>query len=92
MGADKGINWIGSDWIADVRAGIAECGLDVSAVVSYRGRNMLMDEYSKSLLKAMGNHALEHYRSCSYGVYPIENDSAIAIVLVANRYSPNNFW
>ncbi|PLB41278.1 F-actin-capping protein subunit alpha [Aspergillus candidus] len=46
----------------------------------------------KSLLKAMGNHAREHYRSCSYGVYPIENDSAIAIVLVANRYSPNNFW
>lgn len=53
---------------------------------------MLTDGYSKSLLKAMGNHAREHYRSCSYGVYPIENDSAIAIVLVANRYSPNNFW
>ncbi|KAJ5805331.1 hypothetical protein N7474_011218 [Penicillium riverlandense] len=46
----------------------------------------------KSLLKSLGVHAREHYPSCSYGVYPIENDSAVAIVLVANRYSPSNFW
>ncbi|KAG2417500.1 hypothetical protein HFD88_008719 [Aspergillus terreus] len=46
----------------------------------------------KSLLKSLGTHAREHYPSCSYGVYPIENDSAVAILLVANRYSPNNFW
>jgi capping protein alpha len=25
-------------------------------------------------------------------VYPTENDSKIAILLVANKYSPNNFW
>lgn len=47
---------------------------------------------SKSLLKSLSAHATEHYPNCSYGVYPIENDSAVAIVLVANRYSPNNFW
>ncbi|KAJ5729515.1 F-actin-capping protein subunit alpha [Penicillium malachiteum] len=46
----------------------------------------------KSLLKSLGNHAREHYSNCSYGVYPIEDDSAVAILLVANRYSPNNFW
>ncbi|KGO73964.1 WASH complex, F-actin capping protein, alpha subunit [Penicillium italicum] len=46
----------------------------------------------KSLLKSFGVHAREHYPNSSYGVYPIENDSAVAIVLVANRYSPNNFW
>ncbi|KAJ5933278.1 hypothetical protein N7516_007767 [Penicillium verrucosum] len=46
----------------------------------------------KSLLKSFGVHAREHYPNCSYGVYPIENDSAVAMVLVANRYSPNNFW
>ncbi|OJJ77910.1 hypothetical protein ASPBRDRAFT_112030 [Aspergillus brasiliensis CBS 101740] len=46
----------------------------------------------KSLLKSLSAHATEHYRSCSYGVYPIEDDTAVAIVLVANRYSPNNFW
>lgn len=40
----------------------------------------------------MSVHAREHYSSCSYGVYPIENDSAVAILLVANKYSPNNFW
>lgn len=50
------------------------------------------DDISKSLLKSLGIHAREHYSSCSYGVYPIENDSAVAILLVANRYSPNNFW
>lgn len=46
----------------------------------------------KSLLRSVSSHAKEHYPSSCYGVYPIENDSAIAIVLVANRYSPNNFW
>ncbi|KAJ5205150.1 WASH complex F-actin capping protein alpha subunit [Penicillium cf. griseofulvum] len=46
----------------------------------------------KSLLKSFGAHAREHYPNCSYGIYPIENDSAVAIVLVSNRYSPNNFW
>jgi capping protein alpha len=46
----------------------------------------------KSLLKSLAIHAREHYPNCSYGVYPIENDSAVAILLVANRYSPNNFW
>lgn len=47
---------------------------------------------SKSLLKSLAAHAVEHYPRSSYGVYPIENDTAVAIVLVANRYSPNNFW
>lgn len=46
----------------------------------------------KSLLRSLSTHAKEHYPSSSYGVYPIENDSAVAVVLVANRYSPNNFW
>ncbi|KAB8070931.1 F-actin-capping protein subunit alpha [Aspergillus leporis] len=49
-------------------------------------------ELIKSLLKSLGAHAQEHYPDCTYGVYPIENDSAVAILLVANRYSPNNFW
>ncbi|PGH33899.1 F-actin-capping protein subunit alpha [[Emmonsia] crescens] len=46
----------------------------------------------KSLLKSLSTHAREHYPSCSYGVYPTDNDSAAAILLVANKYSPNNFW
>ncbi|CAG8956508.1 hypothetical protein HYFRA_00003895 [Hymenoscyphus fraxineus] len=46
----------------------------------------------KSLLKSLGSHCSEHYPNSSYGVYPIENDSDIAILVVANKYSPNNFW
>lgn len=47
---------------------------------------------SKSLSKALGSHVKEHYPNASYGVYPIESDSKIAILVVANKYSPNNFW
>ncbi|EKD15268.1 F-actin-capping protein subunit alpha [Drepanopeziza brunnea f. sp. 'multigermtubi' MB_m1] len=46
----------------------------------------------KSLSKALGSHVNEHYPNASYGVYPIESDSKIAILVVANKYSPNNFW
>ncbi|KAL3421431.1 f-actin-capping protein subunit alpha [Phlyctema vagabunda] len=46
----------------------------------------------KSLLKSLSTHVKEHYPNASYGVFPIENDSEIAILIVANKYSPNNFW
>ncbi|KAG9237041.1 F-actin-capping protein-like protein subunit alpha-2 [Amylocarpus encephaloides] len=46
----------------------------------------------KSLLKSLATHTKEHYPNASYGVYPIENDSKIAVLVVANKYSPNNFW
>lgn len=34
----------------------------------------------------------EHFPNASLGVYPIESDSKLAIIVVANKYSPNNFW
>ncbi|PSS22253.1 hypothetical protein M430DRAFT_137310 [Amorphotheca resinae ATCC 22711] len=46
----------------------------------------------KSLLKSLGAHVKEHYPNASYGVYPIEDDSKLAILVAANKYSPNNFW
>lgn len=46
----------------------------------------------KSTLKSLATYVQEHYPSASYGVYPIENDKKIAIIIVANKYSPNNFW
>ncbi|EAS36043.3 F-actin-capping protein subunit alpha [Coccidioides immitis RS] len=46
----------------------------------------------KSLLKSLSSHTREHFVSCSYGVYPTDNDSSVTILLVANKYSPNNFW
>jgi hypothetical protein len=52
----------------------------------------MLTSHSKSLLKSLGTHIKEHYPKASYGVYPIEDDSKIAILVVANKYSPNNFW
>ncbi|KAK2731828.1 F-actin-capping protein subunit alpha [Myotisia sp. PD_48] len=49
-------------------------------------------EFIQSLLKHLSSHAREHYPNSSYGVYPTENDTSVAIVLVSNKYSPNNFW
>lgn len=45
-----------------------------------------------SLLKSLSKYIAEHYPRSSLGVYPTENDSKIAILIVANKYSPNNFW
>lgn len=47
---------------------------------------------SKSTLKSLGSYVKEHFPNASYGVYPIENDSKLAIIVVASKYSPNNFW
>ncbi|CAD6446936.1 788b767c-984b-4c65-a3dc-99094cb3c911 [Sclerotinia trifoliorum] len=46
----------------------------------------------KSILKSLGPHVAEHFPNASYGAFPIENDSKVAILVVANKYSPNNFW
>lgn len=47
---------------------------------------------SLSLQKSLALHAREYYPSSTHGVYATHADSAIAILLVANKYSPNNFW
>lgn len=49
-------------------------------------------DYRKSILKALGPYVKEHFPNASYGVYPTENDSKLAVLIVANKYSPNNFW
>jgi capping protein alpha len=46
----------------------------------------------QKLNKALRAHADEHYPSATVGVFPAENDSKIALILVSNKYSPNNFW
>ncbi|KAI9712704.1 MAG: F-actin-capping protein subunit alpha [Bogoriella megaspora] len=46
----------------------------------------------KSLLKSVPAQVQEHFPSASLGVFPAENDSKVAIVVVANKYSPQNFW
>jgi capping protein alpha len=49
-------------------------------------------DLAKLTLKSLATYAKEHYANASYGVYPIENDSKLAVIIVANKYSPNNFW
>lgn len=51
----------------------------------------MLTNSSKSLLKSLTTHANEHYPDSSIGVYPTDSNT-IAICLVANKYSPSNFW
>jgi capping protein alpha len=46
----------------------------------------------KSILKSLSTYVTEHYPNAAFGAYPVENDSKVAIVIVSNKYSPNNFW
>ncbi|KAK6601910.1 f-actin-capping protein subunit alpha [Botrytis cinerea] len=62
-----------------------------SAVQSYVLEGSQAD-LVKSILKSLGPHVAEHFPNASYGAFPIEDDSKIAILVVANKYSPNNFW
>ncbi|KAK4463812.1 F-actin-capping protein subunit alpha [Cladorrhinum samala] len=62
-----------------------------SAVESYALEGGQAD-LVKSILKTLSTYAAEHFPNATYGAYPIENDSKVAIIIVANKYSPNNFW
>lgn len=55
------------------------------------GRELTISR-SQSLQKSLAPHAREHYPTSTHGIYATDSDSAIAILLVANKYSPNNFW
>ncbi|KAF2258128.1 F-actin-capping protein-like protein subunit alpha-1 [Lojkania enalia] len=46
----------------------------------------------KNLVKSLSTHTSEHYPKSSLGVYPTEDDTQIAIITVASKYSPSNFW
>lgn len=48
--------------------------------------------FRKSVLKGLSSYVKEHFTNAAYGAYPVENDSKVAVVIVANKYSPNNFW
>jgi capping protein alpha len=48
--------------------------------------------YRKSLVKSLSTHTTEHYPKSSSGVYAIEDDTQLALVTVANKYSPSNYW
>jgi capping protein alpha len=50
------------------------------------------DTNRKSAQKSLETYVKEHFPNAAYGVYPTENDSKLAIIIVGNKYSPNNFW
>lgn len=50
------------------------------------------EDLVKGLVKSLGTHTSEHYPKASHGVFPTSDDSALAIVTVANKYSPSNYW
>lgn len=56
------------------------------------GPQGLTGRHRKSTLKSISAHVKEHYPDAAYGAYPIENNSKVAIIIVANKYSPNNYW
>ncbi|QUC21116.1 uncharacterized protein UV8b_05359 [Ustilaginoidea virens] len=62
-----------------------------SAVQSHVLEGALAD-LVKSILKSTGAYVKEHFSNASFGAYPIESDSKVAIAIVANKYSPHNFW
>ena len=47
---------------------------------------------SALLHRSFSIHASEHYPNSSISVVPTSNDTAIALLLAANKYSPSNFW
>ncbi|KAF2825361.1 hypothetical protein CC86DRAFT_394997 [Ophiobolus disseminans] len=53
---------------------------------------VLIPRHLKSLVKSLTTHTSEHYPTSSHGIFPTSNDSALAILTVANKYSPTNYW
>ncbi|KAL2113564.1 hypothetical protein VUR80DRAFT_3491 [Thermomyces stellatus] len=62
-----------------------------SAVQSYVLEGAQVDLVN-SILKNLREYVNDHYPNASYGAYPIENDTKVAVIIVANKYSPNNYW
>ncbi|RPA96720.1 F-actin-capping protein subunit alpha [Choiromyces venosus 120613-1] len=50
-------------------------------------------ELIKALLRDVAPHVKEHYPSSpAFGVYPVQDDAAVAVAIIGNKYSPSNYW
>ncbi|CAK7214990.1 F-actin-capping protein subunit alpha [Sporothrix bragantina] len=50
-------------------------------------------DLATSTLKALATYVKDHYERPAFGVYPLADDNnKIAILIVSNKYSPQNFW
>ncbi|MCJ1422769.1 F-actin-capping protein subunit alpha [Sticta canariensis] len=45
-----------------------------------------------ALQKSLSTHAGEHYPDSTIAIFPTSSDSILVLLLVANKYSPSNFW
>jgi hypothetical protein len=61
-------------------------------VLSVGERGHLLPRNSKSLFKPLATHSQEHYAHAVHGVFPADHDSAVALALVSDKFSPANFW
>ncbi|KAL1842656.1 hypothetical protein VTJ49DRAFT_4567 [Mycothermus thermophilus] len=88
-------NALGGDRYYDLESSVSfafdHATQKASAVESYVAEGETV-ELAKSILKALSAYVKEHYPNAAYGAYPTENGSKVAIIIVANKYSPNNFW
>ena len=46
----------------------------------------------RSIAKSLAVYVAEHFRDASCGVFPTADDAGVAVVIVANKYSPKNYW
>ncbi|ERS99883.1 hypothetical protein HMPREF1624_03250 [Sporothrix schenckii ATCC 58251] len=49
-------------------------------------------DLAASTLKSLATYVKDHFERPAFGVYPIDNGARIAILIVSNKYSPQNFW
>ncbi|KAG6986453.1 F-actin-capping protein subunit alpha [Physcia stellaris] len=88
-------NFLGNDRYYDVESSSSfifdHIAQKASSVESYSVESRHID-LVKTLSKSMSIHAREHFPSSTFSVCPTSSDSSIAISLVANKYSPSNFW
>lgn len=62
-----------------------------SAVQSYSLDSQHIDLIT-ALQKSLSTHAGEHYPNSTIAIFPTSSDSTLVLLLVANKYSPSNFW
>ncbi|KAF1976856.1 F-actin-capping protein-like protein subunit alpha-1 [Bimuria novae-zelandiae CBS 107.79] len=69
---------------------------DHTAGVGSDARSYTVESENKELLnalvKSLRSHGSEHYPAYHIGAYPTTSDTQIALLTVASKYSPANYW
>lgn len=89
--------WVESirDTITYTRIATRRLGVRAPHYTPCKGDTRMLKRHAdcrKSIHKALSSHAKEHFPASTYGAFPVQGKDDVAILLVANKYSPNNFW